>query len=300
MVDLHIHSIFSDGAYSINEILKLAQDSGCTIISIVDHNTCEAYDYLEKMKVKLFKGKIISGCEFNTFYNHIPIELLGYDFNPKLLKEELKELYKYSALELENIEKELFINQCELIGVKLALNRYQKEKKERISTYLHRCLTYYPENVRYFSTREDFENPQVFYRNYISNPNTVFFLDMEKFYPTPQEVANAVKRTGGKVFIPHIFEYRSNAKEILLGLMNSIHIDGIECFYSKFTPEQRNVLSKFAEKHGLLKSGGSDCHSGKHIAIGVGKGDLNISLDMLKGWINFAKNFNLEREENER
>ena len=75
MIDLHIHSNFSDGAYSVDEILEIAQKIGYTTISIVDHNTCEAYEYLKNMKNRIFEGKIISGCEFNTFYNHIPIEL---------------------------------------------------------------------------------------------------------------------------------------------------------------------------------------------------------------------------------
>lgn len=47
MIDLHIHSNFSDGVYSVDEILEIAQKIGCTIISIVDHNTCEAYEYLK-------------------------------------------------------------------------------------------------------------------------------------------------------------------------------------------------------------------------------------------------------------
>ena len=60
MIDLHIHSNFSDGAYSVDEILEIAQKIGCTTISIVDHNTCEAYEYLKNMKNRIFEGNRIS------------------------------------------------------------------------------------------------------------------------------------------------------------------------------------------------------------------------------------------------
>ena len=300
MIDLHIHSNFSDGAYNVDEILEIAQKIGCTTISIVDHNTCEAYEYLKNMKNRIFEGKIISGCEFNTFYNQILIELLGYDFNPELLKIELKKIYKYSPEELKYFEEEIFIEQCNKNHIKLALDIYQKDDNEHLSSYLYKCVKHYPENIKFFETSDDYNNPSVFYRKYMSNPNSVFFCNMEQFFPTPEEVADLIKKSGGKVFIPHIFEYGDRAKEILNGLLKTIYIDGIECFYSKFTVEQRNRISEFARENNLLISGGSDCHSGKHIKIGKGRGDLVIQPDMIGNWIQETNDFNMKGERNER
>ena len=298
MIDLHIHSNFSDGAYSVDEILDIAQKTGCTTISIVDHNTCGAYEYLKNMKKRVFDGKIICGCEFNTFYNHIPIELLGYDYNPELLKIGLKEMYKYSPEEINHFEEEMFIKQCNEKGIKLASDIYQKNNNEHLSVYLYKCIKYYPENIKYFETEDDYSNPSVFYRKYMSNPNSVFFCNMGQFFPTPKKVEELIKETGGKVFIPHIFEYKDRAKEILNGLLETINVDGIECYYSKFTVEQRNEMSKFAKENNLLISGGSDCHGGKHIKIGIGRGDLLIQPDMIGDWIQTAKDYNVEGEQN--
>lgn len=296
MIDLHIHSTFSDGSYSVDEILEIAKKIGCTTISIVDHNTCEAYEYLKNLKNRIFEGKIISGCEFNTFYNHIPIELLGYDFNPELLKIELEKMYKYSLEELKCLEEEIFIRQCKKNQIKLALDIYQKHENDPLSSYLYKCLKHYPENINFFETEDDYNNPLVFYRKYMSNPNSVFFCNMEQFFPTPEEVTASIKKSGGKAFIPHIFEYGNRAEEVLNGLLKTVEIDGIECFYSKFTVEQRNRMSEFARGNNLLISGGSDCHSGKHIKIGEGRGDLFIQPDMIGTWLQTAKDFNAERE----
>ena len=45
MIDLHIHSNFSDGTYSVDEILEIAQKIGCTTIPIEYNNICEVYEY---------------------------------------------------------------------------------------------------------------------------------------------------------------------------------------------------------------------------------------------------------------
>lgn len=300
MIDLHIHSSFSDGRYDVDTILKKAQETGCTIISIVDHNTCDAYEYLRKIKNTPFKGKIISGCEFNTYYKDFPIEILGYDYDPNLLKSQLKEMYRYSKEEIDELTKKIFINKCKENGIKLALDEFEQRDKEHLSTFFFKCLTHYEENKQYFQTQEDFNNPNVFYRKYMSDSSSVFFCDLKEYYPTLEKVIEAIKSAGGKVFIPHIFEYKDNARKILTGLLSTGKIDGLECFYSKYTPEQMEKLNKFAEENGLLKSGGSDCHGGSHILIGVGRGNLNTSPEMIGTWINQAKDFNYGRDRDER
>ena len=60
------------------------------------------------------------------------------------------------------------------------------------------------------------------------------------------------------------------------------------------------MISEFARKNNLLISGGSDCHSGKHIKIGKGRGDLFIQPNMIGNWIQETKDFNMEGEKDER
>ena len=50
MIDLHIHSNNSDGSDSVEEILKKAQELKLHYISITDHDNCDAYDVLKKIK----------------------------------------------------------------------------------------------------------------------------------------------------------------------------------------------------------------------------------------------------------
>ena len=81
MIDLHIHSTYSDGSYSVKEILQEAESKKLEYIAITDHDCINAYKELENMDIKdYYKGNIIVGCEFKCYLEEfqIPIEILGY------------------------------------------------------------------------------------------------------------------------------------------------------------------------------------------------------------------------------
>lgn len=61
-------------------------------------------------------------------------------------------------------------------------------------------------------------------------------------------------------------------------------MDGVECFYTTFNEEQTNYLISFARDNNLLISGRSDYHglNKKDHNLGIGRGNLNISKDIIK------------------
>lgn len=65
MVDMHIHTIYSDGDKTLEEILKKCEEKKLDYISITDHNTCKQYED-KALKEKIFSGKIIKGVEMNA------------------------------------------------------------------------------------------------------------------------------------------------------------------------------------------------------------------------------------------
>ena len=94
MIDLHMHTHYSDGTNSVTEILQKAEELKLEYISITDHNTCEAHEELENIDVsKYYSGKIITGVELNTIVLDIPIEILGYGIDIHKIKGVLKNTY---------------------------------------------------------------------------------------------------------------------------------------------------------------------------------------------------------------
>ena len=99
MVDMHIHSVYSDGDKSVEEILKMCEEKKLEYISLTDHNTCKQYDDLTfSSSEKIFSGKIIKGVELNTVFDGRNIEILGYNINPDIINKWRLKYYKEDVL----------------------------------------------------------------------------------------------------------------------------------------------------------------------------------------------------------
>lgn len=84
-VDLHLHSSFSDGVQTPENLLQQAKEKGYKYISICDHNTVNAYLHTNILKEEM----VIPAIEFDCWHQGVLIHLLGYGFdvNNNLLKQ---------------------------------------------------------------------------------------------------------------------------------------------------------------------------------------------------------------------
>ena len=95
MIDMHIHTKYSDGTYTVKEVLEKAEKLGLKYISITDHDNCKAYNELKDLDIKdYYSGKIIQGIELKCLYNGRLIEILGYNYDKEILENWLNEFYK--------------------------------------------------------------------------------------------------------------------------------------------------------------------------------------------------------------
>ena len=93
MIDLHMHTTYSDGSKTLEEVLKMCETKKLEYISITDHNTCEAY-YDKALKDSIFfTGTIIKGCELNAEFQNRCIEILGYNVNTDIIMEWRQKYY---------------------------------------------------------------------------------------------------------------------------------------------------------------------------------------------------------------
>ena len=292
MIDLHIHTTYSDGSESCTSILKKCQEKKLDYISITDHNTALAYEELEKLNINNFySGKIIPGIELNTKVLNIPIEILGYGIDYKKINTLVKQVY-ISAKERNLIECKRLYNKCLNYNIKLdenCLNNY--DSNTFTSVFFHNEITKHIENKKLIS-EEAWDSSKVFYRQYMSDPNTPLYVEMDDLVPDFNTAFNLVKQSGGLVFIPHIFEYRNNAQLILDYILKNYNIDGIECYYTTFTEKQTQYLLELCKSKKFYVSGGSDFH-GKYkpkVDIGIGYGNLIIPNEIVYYWV---QNLNL-------
>ena len=124
------------------------------------------------------------------------------------------------------------------------------------------------------------------YRQHFCNPNSPFYIDQTEGKYDLFYVCRVIHEAGGKTFLAHPFVYKlDNLKEFLDELVSYDILDGIECEHRKHTEEQIKWLEDYCNTHGLLKSGGSDKHTSKHLIGHSNENKKEISKELISDWI---------------
>lgn len=291
MIDLHTHTFYSDGQDDVITLLKKAEEQNLEYLSITDHDTCKAYKEIANIQLEdYYQGKLITGGEFTTTVNGVVIELLGYKIDTEYIQEKINLLYKYTHLDKKQQQTERFYKLCKDMGMHLSQNLIEKydNTREYATEYILRDLHKDSYNTKFFDNEKQWNDYIYLYREYMSNPNTKFYISEEDLYPTVNEVIKMIKEANGLVFVPHIFEYGENSLPILKKLTNEYKVDGFECFYPAFSESQQKRIIEHCKENNLLMSGGSDYHGKtgyRGYKIGKGDNNLEISKEIIEKWI---------------
>ena len=247
LVDLHIHTYYSDGTMSPKEVVEDAKRKNLGIIAITDHDVLDSY---EELKVEAEKAGIIAirGVEIDSIFEGHLVHLLAYKF------EDNEKLFKL----INHAKEQLLETSIELIrrmendyeGISLVdYNSYEYERRKggwKGIHYLHdRKIT------------EGLFDGVKFYGKYDCGH--------EKFaFPSVEEVCNTVHDANGYVVLAHPCNYYSNKnkEEILekLEILKSLGIDGVECYYPANSDLMTNTCLEFCKDNNLIITAGSDGH----------------------------------------
>ncbi|MDF3003154.1 MAG: metal-dependent phosphoesterase [Bacillota bacterium] len=287
MIDLHLHTTSSDGSDEPQVILNKAAQAGLRYISITDHDSMGAYGKLKEGKNKdSFSGTLIPGCEFSVVHNKMPIEVLGYGIDFDTIAESGL-LSDERFLERENQYINKMKGICKNLGIKMTDTLSITSGKPFATQVIHRDLRNYPENEEFF-TEEIWGSINAFYRTCINNEESPFFLNQAKDYPTVPEIADLIKRAGGKSFLAHLYGYfAENHLELLDSIVGLKALDGIECYHSLHDKEKTEFLLGYCKDNGLLASGGSDYHGTLKPSVFIGESikGMRIPFEILAPWL---------------
>lgn len=289
MIDIHSHTVYSDGSDSVSEILIKAQKAGLTYFSITDHNTVDAYfdDALKHMD-KWYDGKMIPGVEITTTYNGEIIEVLGYGINPDLMKAKLDE-HVYTFKEKQLLEFELIKKIYKKNGIQIDFDLIEFDPNTSSSRkMIWKEIIKDEVLVNKFSYPTSIESSSKFTRQEVYNPKSYYYVDQSSLYPSLNEAVQIIHESEGLSFLAHLYVYgrSTEIREDLVNVIKQAKLDGIECYYSTFTEEQSVDLVTFCQEHNLLISGGSDYHGTRkqNISLGVGNGQLRVPMSIFANW----------------
>lgn len=287
--DHHIHTKYSDGSFTLREVIKLAKKSRLKRIVITDHNNI--LDCSNELKTiseeELGTLKVLVGSEIackildQATGMYIPIELLYYGPNPKNIQSFINQHHYGMVPQDEQLQ--FLITQCDKHNLKHSENLHVP-KGMFATEYLCKDLIMYPENKAFFDSTHPivYNTPKLFFKKFCIHPSSDFYIDTTKNLPMAADVADMALANGGTTIVAHpclyIYESKDNILSFLNYILETTKTAGIEVFHSSHTFEQRDFLYQFAKQHNLLIGGGSDFHSGPQTVIGFGKRNQILSL----------------------
>lgn len=244
MIDLHLHTIFSDGRYPPAETVAFARDKGLTAISITDHDTFAGLD--EALKLADDKLEIISGIELSCQYDNSDIHMLAYFIDHKygpLAK-------KVSFFSDERLKRgRAIVEKLNDMGIDLRLDTVMNLSEQGTVGRLH---------VADALVKEEFVHTvDEAFNRYLGYHAPAY---VAKAYFDPESAIQLVHEAGGIAVMAHPGTVRRD--EIIPALVD-MGLDGIEVFHAKHTSSGVRHYKKIAAKHGLTITGGSDWH-GRH------------------------------------
>lgn len=247
LVDLHIHTYYSDGTMSPKEVVEDAKRKNLGIIAITDHDVLDSY---EELKVEAEKAGIIAirGVEIDSIFEGHLVHLLAYKF------EDNEKLFKL----INHAKEQLLETSIELI--RRMENDYEGISLEDYNSYEYERRKGGWKGIHYLHDRKITEglfDGVKFYGKYDCGH--------EKFaFPSVGEVCNTVHDANGYVVLAHPCNYYSNKnkEEILekLEILKNLGIDGVECYYPANSDLMTNTCLEFCKDNNLIITAGSDGH----------------------------------------
>ena len=282
MIDLHAHTIASDGDKTPEELIDLALSKNLSAIAITDHDTVNglksAFEY-SKDKNIIF----VPGIELEADVDKGQMHILGLfiDFENKYLNDVLTEIKQGR----EN-RNNLFIKEFNKMGFEITLEELRKVSGGKIIGKPHFAKVFLQK--KYINTKNEI------FDNYFNKPplNAI-----KKTSFSAEKIIKMIKKANGIAVLAHPQTLKLEDEELEKELNELITygLDGLECYHSKQTPEQMHTFKALAKKLNLLVTKGSDYHgpiTTPEVELGTGK-DGNIVSDeedkILENLLNYKK-----------
>lgn len=248
-IDLHIHSYFSDGEYSPNELAEMAKAKGLSIISITDHDTLAGNkSYFNNPSNNI---TVIPGIELSAFSKKGRMHILGYgfDISNKQLNDSLINL-KNSSINsvlsiIEQIKRDykIVFNYDDLKGL---FNSNHNMNRVDIAKL---CV----KNNYAINIEDAFNRYLIEAKKKINGINNK---------PLPEECINLINNSGGIASLAHPKSLELSYDELskCIEILVSAGLKAIEVYHSSHSDEEKKHYLELAKKFNLLISGGSDYH----------------------------------------
>lgn len=238
--DLHIHTTYSDGAFTPDEITEMARKRNIKFISITDHDTMGAYGHFKDDYDDI---TVIPGVEVSTYYMGRELHILSY-FHDPFDKNLLSLLEKFKSDRIDRYYK--ILSNLKDLDIQIPESEPPMDSYGR--AHIAKLLIEH---------------------GYVRNIKEAFnvYLDVDKiayekrFKIDTKDALQALRAAGGIPVLAHPGEklYNLHFEKLILEL-KVYGLLGLEVYHPSHKKELSNRLYDMARKNKLIITGGSDFH----------------------------------------
>lgn len=267
-IDLHMHSTRSDGSFSPKDVVAHAVMVGISAMSLTDHDSvagvAEAQAAGDEVGID-----VIPGVELSAQVGEKDIHILGYFIDPD--QDDLKACLKtFQDARIERAEK--IVADLNALGIPLQMTHVLDQAGNAAVGRPHVADAMVDEGY-VFSSNE------AFYK-YLGYAKPAY---QPKYTMSPAEAIDVIHAAGGLASLAHPILY---ARDDLIPQFVAAGLDGIEVMHIKQDNKAVKRYSQMAEKYGLLKTGGSDCHGDRRGDAVMGQVKVPMAfLDVMKEYV---------------
>jgi predicted metal-dependent phosphoesterase TrpH len=243
--DLHIHTTFSDGVKSPEEIIEMASKVGLKAIAITDHDSYAGYKRAKSAGIE--SGiEVITGIEITSDYKGREVHILGYGFDVanepliQFIHSQKLRRYKRARKMIENLNKS---------GFDISLDEVTAESRTMNISRNHIASLLVKKGL--------VANVRTVFDRWLGNHADAYF---KTEYETAESVIQIIQQAGGVAVLAHPGLYY--LEEDISSFID-YGIDGFECIHPSHNFELQRRYRERCEKHNLLETGGSDFHGYK-------------------------------------
>ncbi len=272
MIDLHTHSVCSDGADTPAEVVRRAHEAGLAAIALSDHDSVDGVE--EAMAEGERLGvEIIPAIELSANYD-TELHVLGYYID--IHNARLKDALAY-AIRVRDERQEETCRKLREQGFDVTMEEARAEANGNPIL----CRAHFAQIM----VRKGYaESVKDAFKRYLS---VGCYAYSNRQALSPAEAVSLIREAGGVPVVAHLHLIKQSDEQVreLLKSLLPHGLGGIEGYYTDYTPEMETRYRAMAAELGLTLSGGTDYHGKNkpHISIGRGLGALEIPYELIEG-----------------
>jgi len=247
-IDLHMHTTYSDGRWSADQLLDYLAQQGFGLVAVTDHDRVETVAGIQQLGAQK-QVAVLAGVEISAQWQGKMADVLCYGFDPQ---DEI------------------------LRGIAEWVRQGQKANAEEVYEELLRRGYRFPHRQEVLAARAGDlrvagdSATLLIKHGYVNDWPTALQMirdaGYQEFKADIAQTIEAVHRSGGVALIAHPGrgqhedEFTFYTPHLLDQVLAEIPIDGIEVYYPTHSPELVETYLAYAQQHDLLISAGSDSH----------------------------------------